>query len=105
MSFEVSIEAEPGRTVTATLSASNPLLIVGRSKSADLTTANRTVSREHAELRLERGAVALRDLDSVGSGSTLEQPGYGGRIAATDGRHQDGLARGPSGVHVASARE
>jgi len=65
MSFEVSIEAEPGRTVTATLSASNPLLIVGRSKSADLTTANRTVSREHAELRLERGAVALRDLDST----------------------------------------
>ena len=65
MSFEITIEAEPGRTVSATLSASNPQVIVGRKKAADLTTVNRTVSREHAEFSWQDGAVAVRDLDST----------------------------------------
>ena len=65
MAFELSLEAEPGRFVKATLDANSPCVIVGRKRGSDLTTTNRTVSREHAEFRWQAGKIAVRDLDST----------------------------------------
>ena len=65
MAFELSLEAEPGRFITATLDANSPVVIVGRKRGSGLTTTNRTVSREHAEFRLDGGKVTIRDLDST----------------------------------------
>ena len=65
MAFELSLEAEPGRTATAILDANSPVVIVGRKRDLGLTTTNRTVSREHAEFRWQDGQVQVRDLDST----------------------------------------
>ena len=66
MSFELSLEADPGQIVTAMLDANHPVVIVGRKRGSGLTTTNRTVSREHAEFRWQDGQIAVRDLDSTG---------------------------------------
>jgi pSer/pThr/pTyr-binding forkhead associated (FHA) protein len=66
MSFELSLEADPGQIVTAMLDANHPVVIVGRKRGSGLTTTNRTVSREHAEFRWDDGKIAVRDLDSTG---------------------------------------
>ncbi|MDP6942596.1 MAG: FHA domain-containing protein [Myxococcota bacterium] len=100
MSFELSIEAEPGRSVSAILSASNPRVFVGRKKTNALATTHRTVSREHAEFLWEDGVLWVRDLDST-AGTFIN----GKRVQRAVIELGDTVTCGKLEVHVRAQRD
>ena len=70
MAFELSLGAEPGQRVTAILDANTPVVVVGRKRGSGLTTIDRSVSREHAEICPDDDGFVLTDLGST-NGTTV----------------------------------
>ena len=80
----LSLLVEPPSGECLQIPVSRSPFVIGRLKDCDLTLADKRISRRHAQLRLERGEIAIEDLGSRHGTIVNGEPVRRSRLAVGD---------------------